>query len=869
MNWIARALQGRIWAPAALAAWFGTWAAATFPISSSLCALAALSWGGLAVLCGRAGRTLLAPAAAWLTLVLLVACLAATSASKAPQSSPDPPVRGRTPPLQVLRVSSSALPREAGAVFEAAWLATCALNGPLRGQCDRRSGALRVRWQGQLSPPRVGDLLRVPAFVAPPPGYRNPGADSLRRVWQRRGLVGRVVVRAMQSRVEVPTGGGLASPWRRWRRSAAAVRTAIAAALARSNPGRPGAIIRALGVGDRGGIDPDLRRMLRDSGTAHILAVSGAHVSLLVALVAGLLGLAIRWLVPRLLRRFTTWQLVAPASVLAAWGYVALTGAAASTIRAAAMVTIALTLRAAAMRLDLLEALGLAALLIVLVAPDAVHDVGLQLSILGVVGVHAGAAIAAGSRAEDGRRLRVLEAFGASTGAALTTALVALPTFGQLPLLAPWANLMIVPLVGLAVLPLSLAAVCVAGVSALAGGEACAAALELLHWVVSWAIVPIDAAVAAPHWLWCTWRPGASAATAFVFLLPAAVLLLWSMRRRPMSAVISLTLLLALPLGLIRGAAGPPAGEFEAWFFDVGHGDATLLRLPGGLIVMVDGGGEVGDDGRVGERALLPALRNLGVDRIDIMVLTHPHPDHENGLLALARALPVRELWWNGEHAAGQEHLKLLATLRQQGTKWRSWRAQDGAADCRQMAVGGVQIKVVWPPEPVMEPAPAGHANDRSLVLEVGVGAQRLLLSGDIERPAERALLSGRLLAPHIAILKVPHHGSLTSSSPPLLRHLAPLLAIAGARSWGQLPFPHPEIRRRYTEHGIGLWSTEAGAVHVQVRADGWCATQATRSVCSAAPPERRRRPLRTQAKANSNIVANDTALPVASPGAR
>lgn len=866
MQRIADALRGRVWAPAAVATWIGAWAAPAGYLSPSLALPVGLAWGGIALLLGRAGRTLLAPVAAWLALLLCTVWLAGGRPAVPTVSPPEPPLRGATAPLQVFRVQTAPLPTDHGVTFDATWLASCPLLGRERGQCRGRQGRLRVRLRGRTPWPAIGDVIRGPAFVAPPPGYGNPGSDGLRQVWRRRGLVGRVKVFGSACHMETAEGAWLNAWHRPWRRRAGQVRSAIAARLSRAASGRPGAILRALSLGDRGGVDPELRRFLRDSGTAHILAVSGAHVSLLVALVVGALRVLIVFALPGLLRRYTAWQLVALPGVMAAWAYVLLTGAAESTIRAAAMITIALMVRSAAARFDLLESIGLAGLLLVLLTPSAVRDVGLQLSILGVLGVNGGARIASRLRPASAGRSKLVEAFGGCVGAALTTTVVALPTFGQLPLLGPFANLLVVPLVALVLLPLALLAAGLMASTWLLQISPPPWSLELLNLVATWSLWPLDAAVAAPPWLWCAWRPAAREALAFVVLLPLGALTLLCLRRRPARAGLALLLLFAVPMGLLERSATPDRQSFEAWFFDVGHGDATLLRLPGGMNVLVDGGGETGDDGRVGDRALLPALRHLGVDRVHVMVLTHPHPDHENGLLAVARALPVDELWWTGDHAAGKEHPRLLAALKSQGTRWRRW--PDGTVDgpCRRLLIGGVEIKVVWPPTGGLHGARWHDANDRSLVLEVSAGDQRLLLSGDVEGPAERALLAGGLLSRPIALLKVPHHGSLTSSSPPLLRHLAPILAIAGARSWGQLPFPHPAVRARYADHGIALWPTERGAVHVRVTPRGWCADQSGRRVCAAAPLPRR--PDHIQPTAHNSRASKDTTVPATSSGA-
>jgi len=686
--------------------------------------------------------------------------------------------------------------------------------------------------------PAPGDVLRVPGFVAPPPGYDNPGADRLRQAWLARGRVGRLSVNGEPMRKAPTAASASQSLSSTFQRAMGRVRTRLALALADGLPGRAGGVLRALGLGDRGGVDADLRRMLRDSGTAHILAVSGAHVGLVVALMAALLRLLIGGLAVGLLRRGTFWQLALVPCLAAAWFYVLITGAAPSTQRAALMATFALMIRAAASRFDLAETLGFAALLLALLEPEIVQDVGLQLSLLGVLGVALGHRLALRLAGDDRRPGWLLRAFGVSAGAAAATSLVAIPVFGQLPLLAPLANILIVPWVGVVLLPLALLVVAWFAACTWLGSATHLAVIEGLSTLADLAIAPLDAAVQAPAWLFPAWQIGGLQAAFIAVLVPVCAAGLLVVRHKALWSVTAVVV--ALVVGPVIALSSAPApASFEAWFLDVGHGDAIVLKMPDGQVIVVDGGGETGDDGRVGERAVLPALRQLGVSRIDVMVMTHPHPDHENGLLALARSLRVRELWWTGDHAAGAEHRELIDTLRRQGTRWRRL---DGRADdhCTTFRHGEVTIRVVWPV--ALGAHGADGANDRSVVLEVATGRHRLLLTGDIEVAAERALLALPGALRPVAVLKAPHHGSTTSSTRAFLRQLSPMVAVAGARSWGQLPFPHPAIRRRYEDMGIRLWATEHGAVRLRMSSSGWCMDQGARSVCSdtARAPERR-----------------------------
>jgi competence protein ComEC len=148
-----------------------------------------------------------------------------------------------------------------------------------------------------------------------------------------------------------------------------------------------------------------------------------------------------------------------------------------------------------------------------------------------------------------------------------------------------------------------------------------------------------------------------------------------------------------------------------------------------------------------------------------------------------------------------------------------------------QLDMAGTTVRVLWPVTDTRD-ANADSLNNNSLVLEVEVGGHRLLLTGDIERATETALVDGHHVRPLSGVLKVPHHGSRTSSSEAFLRATRPALAVVSARTGHGRLLPHPEIARRYRELGIALWRTQDGAVTLAMKPAGWCAKQGARQFC-------------------------------------
>jgi competence protein ComEC len=244
----------------------------------------------------------------------------------------------------------------------------------------------------------------------------------------------------------------------------------------------------------------------------------------------------------------------------------------------------------------------------------------------------------------------------------------------------------------------------------------------------------------------------------------------------------------------------------------VGHGDAAILELPGGHALLIDGGGTLHGEFDVGRQVVAPALRSLGLSRLDAVVLSHPHPDHAGGLAHVVRAFSVGEIWHNGR-PYGRGAATLEAAVREVGAHKRVFRA--GAAP---VEMGGVTLEVLHPKLPSDEPHPYYaelDENDNSVVLLVRFGSFAALFPGDLEALGEQVLLeSGAKIS--ATLLKSPHHGSRTSSTPPFLHAVSPRVVVFSVGEASAFRFPSEEVQRRVRSMQADEFRTDLdGAIRV------------------------------------------------------
>jgi competence protein ComEC len=593
---------------------------------------------------------------------------------------------------------------------------------------------MRTRSSGPW--PGVGEVVALEGRVAPLGAY-----DAYQRA---RGAAAAIEVRSLR-RTGRRRGGlmGLVDVARR--RAERAIDGRLAPADA--------ALMRGMVLGQDDRLDAEEKLDFQRSGLAHLLAASGANVMLLATLVLGISALTG---LPRRAR------LVA-ALVLVAF-YIPLAGGGPSIQRAGVMGAAGLVAGLAGRPSSRWYAFGLAAAVTLLLNPRSPADVGWQLSFAAVLAL---IALAPPLRDALARRLPgwLAEATAITTAATLGTAPLLALAFEQVSLASLPANLVVAPAVA-PIMWIGMLAAAVAQVSPAMAVPLAALAGPLLGFVAHVA----HAAAAAPlavlpvrlH------SPPAVAALFGVTAGAGALLRRASVRaaERPLGAPLRLRpAVLAVAVALIPGGLVvthrhvPPTvpGELIVSFLDIGQGDATLLQH-GGASILVDTGPP---DGQVVRR-----LREAGVRRLDLLVLTHAQLDHEGAALPVVRAFAPRLLVDGGAGWPTPTQRALPAAMRAAGTRELDARAG------QEVDLAGIRLEVLWPPAAPPGWRPVGDPNNRAVVALARLGTFDLLLTADAESDVTAAL---RL--PPVDVLKVAHHGSADIGLPALLARLHPTVA--------------------------------------------------------------------------------------------
>jgi competence protein ComEC len=622
-------------------------------------------------------------------------------------------------------------------------------------------GSLGLQRQpGDLRP---GERWEFALRLKAPHGHVNPhGFDYELWLWEQ----GLQATGSVRSGPRDPPPRRLEAGWRYPVEQARhRVRDAIYAQVA--DP-RLAGVLAALVVGDQGAIERADWDVFRATGVAHLMSISGLHVTMFAWAAAALVG--------RLWRRSARLCLAWPVQhaglaggVLLATAYAVFSGWGVPAQRTVLMLSAVGVLRLGARDWPWPWVWLLACATVVVVDPWALTQAGFWLSFV-AVGVLFASGPARQAEANEAasppRRLLQAGRAMAREQGVVTVALtpLSLLLFGQVSLVGLFANMVAIPWVTLLVTPLGLA-----GVLFAPAWSAAAGALDLLG-----ALLRVLAALPLATW---------SSPTPPTWIAGIGVLggLLLAARLPGRMRLLGLPLLLPV---LLWQAERPPAGEFELVAADVGQGNAVLVRTAQHTLVYDAGPGYTRDTD-AGQRVLVPLLRAFG-ERVDTLVLSHRDNDHTGGAAAVLRMQP---------------QARLLSSL-EDGHPLQALRSSARCAAGQAWDWDGVRFEVLHPE--AADYAARARPNAMSCVLRIGNGRVHVLLAGDIEKPQE-AVLAAQPQALRAQLLLVPHHGSKTSSTDAFLDAVRPAIAVVQAGYRNRFGHPAADVVQRYAGRGIVL----------------------------------------------------------------
>ncbi len=661
--------------------------------------------------------------------------------------------------------------------------------------CDERrlEGSFLLRLAIEPEPLARGDRVRFVADLGPVAASANFELLDTRFVLAERGPVGSGHALLFE---RVDRAWGLASLIDRARAHA---RTRILATF--SPAAAP--LARALVLGEND-LDPEDQKAFQKSGLSHLLAVSGTHlVFAVVSLMRGLRACLVR--VPKLAQAFDLERILAPLGALLALLYADFAGGSGSAWRAAFMLSCLYGARALGRRMGGMRALSVSLGIGVLGEPLIAFDISFLLSAaasLGLIVINPRFEPLL-SRIQCGWLRLPVQGFLTTLSAMIPCSPLLLVMSPELTLAGMLANVVAGPLGEVLALPLCLLHSITAPLAVLERGLALAGsgALVLLEHLAH--------------------LSASSTALAFGFPPPSAahfaVLILGGLglaraeacvRRRAFVLVLGL-----IGLGLIGAEAFTrtryrPTLPVEVTVLDVGQGDSILVDLPAQQKMLIDGGGALTGSGPdPGKLIVLPVLRARRVSHLDVLVLTHPHPDHVNGLVAIAEQITVGEFWDGGgppRFGSGSASAtdQLRSILKSRGTVIRTPSELCQAPRW----FGRARVDVLHPCPPFARDTPG---NDTSIVLRIALDGRAVLLPGDAEHEAEEFLLEQRPSMLKADFLKLGHHGSRTSTHAPFLSAVGPSAVGISAGFRNRFGHPHQELLERVRLAGPSVIRTD------------------------------------------------------------
>ena len=561
-------------------------------------------------------------------------------------------------------------------------------------------------------------------------------------------------------------------------------------------------LVKALGTGDRGSIDSDVKKRWSNTGIAHLLAISGLHIGTITLLIYSMIQLMVFFL-PGAGERYSIRKITSLLTIPFIIIFYFWSGSSISCERATIMVVMFLLARIFSHTQFALNTLGIAGFLILLIDPLSIYDIGFILSMTAVFSLMLMPQIFKKSWISS----LIFTPMWVSFIISILVSPILAYYFGRISLIAPLTNLFSVPLATLIIVPLSI-------LYALLGEF-----INVIQIPLEKSLELLDYIILKINELPFITLYVSRITFLDIVLYYGIIACLLAYKKHPKIKKI----LYVFVLILITNTAYTKYRSYGDGFLHiyhpyVGQGDSTLIILPQGKTILFDAGGKNAySSWDPGEHIVFPMLRYFNIKKIDIAIISHPDADHLNGFHFVSTYLPIAEIWYNGSEKNNILQKKIFDNVRNKGGKVIEIKNLPDKQNFQ-----GVNFELIHPRPKNKKYSYYNELskNNNSIVLKLSLGDRTFLLPGDIEDIAENMILDKNISA---EIIKSPHHGSRTSSNDVFLDKVNPKSVIISCGDENKFHFPHNITLEKYKKRNIQIYRTDKhGFVGFSTKGDKW-----------------------------------------------